>query len=130
MPQSKTVTLATANTSRTGATGAVEILYEADGPRYIDRIEYTPLGTNIATVARIFLNFAEPFTEATNNGLLKEVTLPSTSASEVAALAQVSVDLDQYIDRGQRLIVSIGTTIAAGVALRAVVGNHRNDFNV
>jgi hypothetical protein len=130
MPQSKTVTLATANTSRTGATGAVEILYEADGPQYVDRIEYTPLGTNIATVARIFLNFAEPFTEATNNGLLAEVTLPATTGSEVASLEPVSLDIDQYMERGNKLIASVGTTIASGVSVKAIVSNRYGDFNV
>jgi hypothetical protein len=108
----------------------VEILYEADGPRYVDRIEWVPLGTNIAAVGRVFLNFQEPFTEAANNGLIAEVTLPSTTASEVAALEPVSLDIDQYMERGNKLIVSVGTTIAAGVSVRAIVVNHYKDLNV
>lgn len=126
----KSVTLTTANTTRTGNSGAIEILYEAKRRTYIDRIEWSPLGTNVATAARVFLNYAEPITESTNNTLIGEVTLPSTTASEVAALSKVSLDIDTYIERGQKLIVSIGTTIASGVAVRAITGTHRNDFNV
>ena len=54
-----------------------------DGSR-LDFIKVRTLGTNVATVIRIWINNCYPTTTATNNALYLERTLLATSVSETA----------------------------------------------
>ena len=54
----------------------------------------------------------------------------STSATEVAGLAAVSLSLGLYLATGQRLYCTVGTAQSAGTDVCAVVGRSHADFNV
>jgi hypothetical protein len=118
-------TLTAANTASDGTgTTATLLTAGADGAR-VDRIEVQPLGTNVATVLRIFLNNGSTSGTASNNSLLKQVRLPATTASNVAENGpDVSIPLDLSLPAGWKVLACLGTAVAAGWSLTAVGGNY------
>jgi len=118
------VTITAANTAKDG-TGTVATIFTAgaNGAR-VDYVRFMPLGTNVATVARVFLNNGSATTTATNNSMVAQVTLPATTNSETAALTPVDMTLDISIPPGYKLTCTIGTAVASGHAVQAVGGDY------
>jgi hypothetical protein len=85
------------------------------------------VGTNVATVLRIFINNGSTAATKANNTLYAEVTCPATTLSEVAALADVVITAPYFplaLPPGYRLLASIGTTVAAGLRVSAYGGKY------
>jgi hypothetical protein len=127
-------TLTTANTAKDG-TGTVVLCFTAHatyGSR-VDRIRFKAIGTNTASVARVFINNGSDPTTATNNAFYADVSLPATTLSEVAGIAPAElpnnatiVDATSFpiaLPPGYRIYVTIGTTVAAGW-VPVVTGGH------
>jgi len=113
-------TLTTANTSKTGTSGAVAQINLGSGTNYVDRLVFRAIGSNTATVGRVFLNNGKDPTVAANNVLFAEITLDSTTLSEVAALADEELALNIWLSEGYRILVTNGTAVAAGWRVSAV----------
>ena len=117
-------TITTANTAKDG-TGTVVIPFTADATNggRCPKIVFQPIGTNIASVARVFINNGGTNTVAANNVYHKDVTLPATTLSEVASMPAVELDLDGLVlPPGYQLLVTIGTTVAAGYHISVPAG--------
>jgi hypothetical protein len=116
--------LATANTAKDG-TGTVVTVFTAgaNGAR-VDYLKVRAKGTNVATVLRVFVNNGSDSTDAANNALVLEQTIAATTLSEVAALADNLVTLDMSLPAGYKLNVTIGTTVADGLAVTAFGGDY------
>jgi hypothetical protein len=120
--------LTTANTAMDG-TGTVVTLFTAgaDGAR-LERIRCRALGTNVATVLRIFINNGGATTTASNNALFGEMTIAATTASNAAALLNTNefpntldtTALPIVLPAGYKITATIGTTVAAGLMVTAV----------
>lgn len=119
--------LKTANTAMDG-TGTMITIFTADATNggRVDRVVFRAVGTNVATVARIFVNNGSTSSTA-NTALISEVTLPATTASAVAALADVTVSTTPFplvLPPGYKLMVTLGTTVAAGYKITAIGGRY------
>jgi hypothetical protein len=96
----------------------------------VDALKVRHLGTNVATVLRIFVNNGSSNSTPTNNILFHEVTIPAATLSEVSALADTVVlfdgqDLPQLVlEPNQKLNVTIGTAVAAGLAITVIGGDY------
>jgi hypothetical protein len=120
--------LKTANTAKDG-TGTVETIFTAgvDGGR-VERIRLRSLGTNIATVVRIFINNGLTNATPANNALYAEITVAATTVSETAALLSTNefpsaTDTTAFpivLPPGYKLLATTGTTIAAGIKIIAI----------
>ena len=120
--------LKTANTAKDG-TGTVLTIFTADATNggRVDRISSRAVGTNVATVLRVFVNNGEANSTVANNTLITEATLAATTLSEVAQLADVTISGTPFplvLPPGYKLMVTIGTTIAAGVRVTAYGGKY------
>jgi len=122
-------TLTTANTAMDG-TGTVVILFTAgaDGGR-VERVRSKALGTNVATVLRLFINNGSDPTVATNNVLYAEKTIAATTATQVASTLTNELpdnaDISAFplvLPAGYRLTATIGTTVASGLRV-SVIGS-------
>lgn len=91
---------------------------------YIRRIRFKASGTNVATVARIFINNGSSQTTAANNVLFGEISLPATTANAAAATADVDYPLEIALQAGFKLYVGLGTTVAAGWDVVCVAGQY------
>ncbi len=116
--------LQTANTAKDG-TGTVSTLMTAgaNGSR-VDYVRIRATGTNTATVFRLFVNNGSDPTVAGNNVLFTEATVAATTLSEVAALAETTVQLDLALPAGYRLTAAIGTTVAALLKASCAYGDY------
>lgn len=121
------IALLAANTAKDG-TGTVQVNYSTatvaaggNGDR-IDKLIFKPVGTNVATLARIFLNNGTDKTLAVNNQFIKDVTLPAISNSEVVAQVQVEVPVDIVIPAGYTINWCLATAVAAGWQMTTIGG--------
>ena len=117
-------TLTAANTAKDG-TGTVVTVFTAgaNGAR-LDYLKVRALGTNVATVLRVFVNNGNDPTVATNNSLFLEQTIAATTLSEVAQLVDNIIQLDLSLPVGYKINVTIGTTVAAGLQVTGVGGDY------
>lgn len=117
-------TLTAANTAKDG-TGTTLLVFtsQADGS-YIDKIVARTLGTNVASVARVFLNNGSSSATPANNTLYKEQTLPASTVSEVSAQVDIEVPLRLALPAGYTVLIAIGTAVAAGWAFTGVGGDY------
>ena len=120
-------TLATANVAMDG-TGTVSTIFlaGADGAR-VERVRCKALGTNVATVLRLFINNGSDPAVAANNVLYAEKTIAATTAAAAAAL--LTNELPDTTDTtafpivlpaGSKITATIGTTVAAGLRVSAI----------
>jgi hypothetical protein len=100
----------------------------------IDRIRCQPLGTNVATVLRIFVNNGSTNATAANNTLIAEVTLAATTANAAVAILSSPVELPIAADlnalfpnglpNGYKLMATLGTAVSAGWQITAFGGDY------
>lgn len=117
-------TVATANTAKDG-TGTVVTVFTAgaDGGR-CEKVKVRAAGTNVATVLRVFINNGGSNATPANNTLYMEATIAATTLSEVAALADNEIYLGLVLPAGYNINITIGTTVAAGLAVTGVGGDY------
>jgi hypothetical protein len=120
-----TTAITTANTAKDG-TGTVLTVFTADATEggFVQKIRFRAAGTNVATVARIFINNGSTNATAGNNILYDEITLAATTLSEVASLALYEVPLMIPLPAGYKINITIGTTVSAGYYVSAVGGKY------
>jgi len=119
-------TLTTGNSDHTGSGANTVILWTADptnGGR-ADSAIAVPLGTNVATVLRIWVNNGGAPSTIANNALVSETTMAATTISEVIAQSVTLVPLALALPAGWRLLAAVSTTIAAGIAVTVAGGSY------
>jgi hypothetical protein len=94
-----------------------------DGSR-LDFIKVRSLGTNVATVVRIWINNGSVTTTAANNALYLERTLTATTVSQTAELPDIILPMSISLAAGYRVYATFGTAVAAGFHLTAVGGDY------
>jgi hypothetical protein len=114
----------TANANMNGTSYVTPVFTAGANGSYLQRLIARPMGTNIATVLRIFLN--NGLTNATpgNNALIGEVTLPATTANAAAALQSIEFALNFPIPAGYVINCTLGTAVAAGYMVTMVGGDY------
>lgn len=120
-----TTAITTANTAKDG-TGTVLTVFASDTANggFVQRIRFRSAGTNVATVARIFINNGSTNATASNNILYDEITLAATTLSEVSALATYEIPLNFALPPNYRLNVTIGTSVSAGYYVSVIGGKY------
>jgi hypothetical protein len=101
-----------ANTTIDLTSGTIYLAFTADATNggYVQRIRFRTLGTNSnATVARIWVNNGATTSTGTNNTLFDEITLPTTTVSQVAGQANYELPLNFALPAGYRIYVTLGT---------------------
>ncbi len=90
-----------ANTAKDG-TGTVTTVFTADATDggFVNKVVFRAAGTNVDTVARLFINNGAVNTTAANNILYSEITLPATTLSETAALLNREIILNLALPPG------------------------------
>jgi len=115
-----------ANTAKDG-TGTVGYIFGPEiADAYVDRIVFRAAGTNVATVARLFINNGKTHSQASNNVLFAEITLAATTLDEATAFANNEIVTDLWLPKGTRLFVILGTAVAGGYYVSAVAGDYQH----
>jgi hypothetical protein len=107
----------------TGTLGtSVFSLFTADATNgsNVGQVVATHLGTNVASVIRIFINNGSTNGTAANNELVGEIAMAANTVSQTAISVQGILDfgvLGLNLKAGYRLLATYGTSVAAGYAL-------------
>lgn len=122
-----------ANIAKDGTGVVVTLITAGANGMKLDAIHVRALGTNVATVLRLFINNGADPTAATNNTLIHEKTIVATTLSEVAELLDndITVVLGAeticpilYLPAGFKINMTIGTAVAAGLQVTAFGGDY------
>ena len=115
-----------ANTTTTLTSGTIYPVFTADTTNggYVQRIRFRPLGTNAATVARVWINNGSDTTVAANNSLWDEIAIALTTVSQTAAQATYELPLNFPLPASYRLYVTLGTAVAAGFDVTVIGGKY------
>ncbi len=121
-------TLNAANTAKDG-TGTVSTVATGNNAgnnagNFVQKLIARSLGTNVATVLRVFINNGGVNTTAVNNSLIAELTLPATTLSEVAAQPDYILPLNFALPAGFKINATIGTAVAAGYQVSVIGGQY------
>ncbi len=117
--------LKTANTAKDG-TGTVLTVFTADATNggFVRSVRFRAAGNCTATAARVFINNGSTQATLANNILFDELTLATTTISEVAALQIYEIFLNVALPPGYKLLVTLGTTVSAGYFVSVVGGKY------
>ncbi len=115
-----------AATDYTGIDSDTSLIFTADTTNgsYISRIRLKAGGTNVATVARIYINNGTDHTVAANNQFYGEISLPATTAIATQATVDIDYPMNFAIDPGFKLYMGLATAVAAGWVATVVAGKY------
>jgi len=118
--------ITTATGDYTGVSANHALVHTADdmSGSYVRKLKFVAAGTNVATVARIYINNGSAQTTATNNTLFGQLSLPATTATNTAATSELEYPLDLALPPGFRIYVGLGTTVAAGWSVTCIAGQY------
>jgi len=120
-------TFTTAAADYTGATATHnKLVFTADATNggFIQRLRFKAIGTNTASVARVFINNGSANTTASNNAFYGEISLPATTISSTAATVEIDYPMNFALKAGFTIYVGLGTTVAAGWVCTAIGGQY------
>jgi hypothetical protein len=124
--QWSTITVQSGNTTTDLTTGTIYPVFTADTTNggYVQRIRLRPLGTNAATVARVWINNSSDTTTSSNNTLWDEIGIAATTVSQTAAQPTYELPLNFPLPASHRLYVTLGTAVAAGFDVTVIGGKY------
>src|SRR5258708_7318235 len=114
----------TANTAKDG-TGTVNTIFTAGANgSFVRSLRFRAAGNCTATVARVFVNNGSTHATAANNVLIDEITLATTTLSEISSLSLYELPLNIALPANYVILVTIGTTVSAGYFVSAIAGDY------
>lgn len=121
-----TVPVVAANTTIDLTTGTSYLVWTADATNggFLKKLRFRALGTNIATVARIWITNATGPGVAANAVLFDEVSLAASTLSQTSALAVYEVPINEALDPGYKIYITLGTAVAAGYSVTGFGGKY------
>lgn len=126
-------TLTTGTTYRDGTTYAGIGFTAASNGSRIDQIKVRSLGTNVATVLRLYVNNGGTISTLGNNSLIHETTIAATTASDNSALVDNDILLTKgadvappipYLKGGYRILATLGTGVTSGIQVTIHGGDY------
>jgi hypothetical protein len=107
-----------------GANNSLVWTADATNGGFIQRLRFKAGGTNVATVARIYINNGSANTTAANNTLYGELSLLATTATATGSLPDMDYSMGFALPPGFRIYVGYGTATAAGWAVTPIAGKY------
>ena len=124
--QWSTTPILAANTTTDLTTGTTYLIFTADATNggYVQKLRFRPLGTNVATVARVWINNGSTVATAANNILFDEISLAISTVSQTSATPIYELPINTAIPPGYKIYVTLGTVVAAGYTCTAIAGKY------
>lgn len=123
-PRNSFVSTGTNADTALDGTGSVATVWTAGASgSKITKIRLVHLGTNVATVLRLFVNNGGSNATPANNALVLEQTMAANTLSQVAQSIFIELPVDLVLGASNKLNVTIGTSIAAGIMVSAEGGD-------
>lgn len=119
-------TLTTAANDYTGISANNALVFTADTTNgsFVQRLRFKALGTNTASVARIYINNGSVNTTANHNSFYGEIALAATTAIATTSTIDLDYPLNFALNPGFRIYVGLGTTVSAGWVVIPIAGDY------
>jgi hypothetical protein len=113
-----------ANTAMDG-TGFVTTVFTAGANgSYVTKLVARPVGSNAATVLRVFINNGSTNATQANNCLIGEMSLPLVTLSNTAAFQALELPLNFALPGGYKLNCTLGTLVLGGIRVSVIGGDY------
>lgn len=120
-------TIATQNTAKDGTGTVVTGFTAGANGSLVEQIHFMPIGTNVVTVARIFINNGLLSSTPGNNSFYDDITLAASTLNESGSMGVVTyifkvngMPRPLNLPGGYKLNFTIGATVSAGYAIQVV----------
>ena len=114
-----------ANTTTDLTSGTIyDVFTGGTNGSYVQKIRFRHVGTNVATVVRVWLNNGGVTTTALNNTLFDEITIAANTVSQTAASTNYELPLNFALPPSYRIYVTTGTVLAAGLDVTVIGGDY------
>jgi hypothetical protein len=114
-----------ANTTTDLTSGTIyDVFTGGTNGSYVQKIRFRHVGTNVATVVRVWLNNGSVTTTALNNTLFDEITIAANTVSQTAASTNYELPLNFALPPSYRIYVTTGTVLAAGLDVTVIGGDY------
>lgn len=114
-----------ANTTTDLTSGTIyDVFTGGTNGSYVQKIRFRHVGTNVATVVRVWLNNGGATTTALNNTLFDEITIAANTVSQTAASTNYELPLNFALPPSYRIYVTTGTVLAAGLDVSVIGGDY------
>lgn len=102
------------------------LVFTADATNggYVKKLRVRHLGTNVATVMRVFINNGSSVATLANSILFDELGVGANTVSETSASTVYELPINEALAPGYKIYVTIGTAVASGLAATAVAGKY------
>jgi hypothetical protein len=118
------ITLAANDFTGAGANNVLVATIDATNGSFLVGFTVKATGTNVATVARMFLNNGSTNATAINNALISEMSLPATTASATTnTSADIFWPIGKPLEPGTRIYIGLATAVASGWQFVPVYGD-------
>lgn len=107
-----------------GANDTLVFTADATNGSFVQRLRFKAKGTNVATVARVYINNGSVNTTAANNVFYGEFSLPAITISANASTGDFDYPLNFALPPGWRIYVGLGTAVAAGWTVSTIAGHY------
>jgi hypothetical protein len=91
---------------------------------YVQKIRFRHLGTNSATVVRVFINNGGVTTTAANNALWDEILLAANTKVDNAASINYELPLGFALPAGYRIYCTFGVNTTGGIMATVIGGDY------
>lgn len=112
----------------TTSTAIEPVIFTADATNgsFVERIRFKALGTNVVSVARVWINNGSDQTVAANNSFYGEISLPATTGVTNAATVDVDYPLNIALPAGYKILVGVSAVadLANGWVATAIGGDY------
>lgn len=119
-------TISNAANDFTGVSTLNSLVFTADSTNggFIQRIRFKAVGTNAASVARVFLNNGLTNGTASNNAFYGEISLPATTLSSTSATSEIDYPMNFAINPLFRIYFGLATAVSAGWVAVGIGGRY------
>jgi hypothetical protein len=118
----------TANTSTDGTgtlnTNIWSVFTAGSSGSYIESIRVKQVGTNIASLIRVFINNGSTNGTASNNSMIGEIATPAIAISSSANNLDQDYPIGRAIPAGYRILVTVATQVSNGFAVTTFGGDY------
>lgn len=116
--------LKTANTAVDGTGTVLTVFTAGSNGSYVQRLIARPAGSCTTSVLRVFINNGSTNATIANNILVGEISLPTTTLTQLAALTPFELPLNFALPAGYKINVVLGTTVSAGYCVSVIGGDY------
>lgn len=114
-----------ASTLYTGIHANDALIFTADATNgaFVQKVRFKALGTNTATVARVYINDGTT-TSSTHYSLYGELSLAAMTTSATNAMPDYDYAMNIPLPAGYKLYCGLGTAVAAGWVCTTIAGSY------